>query len=209
MVILVLAVQSPLHHLADTYLFSAHMLQHQVLTLVAPPLLLLGIPPWLAEPLVRWRWLRRFGSSQYYAVAAFALFNLAFSIIHAPAIYDALFSNELAHFLTHVGLVGTAVFTWVPLVSPLQDTFRRLPAPGQMLYCVAQSVPGSLVGSLVALSERVVYRHYGVAPLQVGMDPLADQQLGGLLMWVGTGSFFLVLLTIIFFIWADREEKSP
>ncbi len=206
MALLVLSVQSPLHHLADHYLYSAHMVQHQLLTLVVPPILLLGIPPWLADPLLNRAWIRRFGQSQYFAPAAFAIFNVPFALIHAPSVYDALFANELLHFLTHGVLVTTALVTWMPFFSPAPTLVRRLSLPGQMLYCVAQSIPGSLVGSLITLSERIEYRHYGVAPLLLGVNPLEDQQLGGLLMWVGTGTFFLVLLTVLFFIWAEREE---
>lgn len=207
MAALVLSVQSPLHHLADRYLFSAHMLQHQVLTLVAPPMLLLGVPPWMATPLLDRPWIVRFGLSQYYPVVAFAVFNLVFALVHFPSVYDALFSDELMHFATHAVLLGSGLLTWLPLFSPAPHVLRRLPLPGQMIYCLAQSIPGSLVGSLIALSERVVYRHYGPQPLQLGIDPLADQQLGGLFMWVAGGTFFLGLLTIIFFIWADREER--
>lgn len=212
MAVLWLAVQSPLHHLADRFLFSAHMVQHQLLTLVVPPMLLAGIPPWLVSPLVDRLGIRdsatRFGRSLAYPIAAFALFNLFFAVLHSPRIYDGLFADELRHFLTHGALVGTALFTWMPLYSPIPDVLRRLPLPGQMLYCAIQSIPGSLIGSLIALSERVVYRHYGTAPALLGVDPLSDQQLGGLLMWVVTGTFFLGLLTVIFFIWADRSERN-
>jgi putative membrane protein len=206
-VLLYLTVASPLHHLADNYLFSLHMVQHQLLTLVVPPLLLLGTPGWMVRPVLDRPSIRAFGGSTYYPVVAFLVFNFFFSIIHAPVIYDGLFGNELLHFLTHAALLAAGLFTWLPLASPVPDILRRLPLPGQMLYCVAQTVPGSLIGSLIALSERVVYRHYGTAPLQLGVDPLRDQALGGLLMWVVGGTFFLGLLTVIFFVWADREER--
>jgi putative membrane protein len=208
MVLLVLSVQSPLHHLADRYLFSAHMLQHQALTLIVPPLLLFGIPPGMGLGVLRKPWLIRIGHSPGYVVAAFGIFNLLFALIHAPAIYDAIFASELAHFFTHAALLGTALLTWLPLFSPWPEVFRRLPLPGQLLYCVAQTIPGSLIGSLIALSEQVVYRHYGTQPLALGVDPLSDQSIGGLFMWVGTGTFFLGLLTILFFVWADREERQ-
>ena len=207
MTLLVLAVQSPLHHLADRYLFSAHMVQHQILTLIVPPLLLLGVPPWMATPVLDRAWIVRFGRSQYYPVFAFAAFNLFFALVHFPSVYDALFRDELLHFVTHGALLVSGLLTWLPLFSPAPDVLRRLPLPGQMIYCLAQSIPGSLVGSLIALSERLVYRHYGTEPLTLGVDPLSDQQLGGLFMWVGTGTFFLVLLTVLFFIWAEREER--
>lgn len=203
---LALAIHSPLHHLSDRYLFSAHMVQHQLITLVVPPLLLLGIPNWLVLHVPRALWLAPFGRTALFPVMAFAVFNLLFAFVHFPSIYDALFGDELLHFLTHGALLVTGLLTWIPLFSPIPDLLPRLSLPGQMLYCFAQAIPGSLVGSLITLADRLIYRHYGVRPLELGIDPLADQQVGGLLMWVGAGSFFLVILTVLFFIWADREE---
>ncbi|MSQ24650.1 MAG: cytochrome c oxidase assembly protein [Chloroflexi bacterium] len=211
--LLALAVQSPLHHLADRYLFSAHMVQHLLLTLVVPPLFLMGTPGWLVRPLFDPPWfgaplIRRFGKSPAYTVSAFVVFNLLFSFIHLPTLYDAAFSNELVHFTAHAVFLVTGLWTWMPLLSPIPEVLPRLPLPGQMLYCFFQTIPSTLVGSLVTLSDGVVYQHYGVGPLQLGVDPLADQQVGGLLMWVVGGTFFLLLMTVLFFIWADREQKA-
>ena len=207
LLLLALAIQSPLHHLADRYLFSAHMVQHLMLTLVVPPLLLLGTPGWLVAPWFRADWVKKFGHTAAYPAVSFFSFNLLFAYIHLPTVYDAAFSNEMTHTVLHAALLVTGLITWLPLASPIPDVLPRLSAPGQMLYCALQTIPGSLVGSLITLSDRVLYRHYGVAALEVGVDPLADQQLGGLFMWVVAGSYFLVLLTVLFFIWADREEK--
>lgn len=203
-----LAVASPLHHLSDRYLFSAHMLQHLLLTLVAPPLMLLGIPRRVAPTAAQAPWLARFGRSQLYPVLAFGSFNAVFAFLHFPTLYDAIFADEVTHFLAHGALLIVALVTWLPLFSPAPDALPRLSLPGQMLYCFLQTIPGSLVGSLITLSERTIYRHYGAAPEQLGLSPLADQQLGGLFMWVIGGGYFLVLLTVLFFVWADQEERK-
>ncbi len=206
--VLLLALQSPLHHLSDDFLFSAHMFQHQLLTLVVPPLLLLGTPGWLIEALVPEGWRPAFLRSNAYPIAAFAVFNLPFVFIHFPTIYDALFTSELLHRATHAALLTTALVTWLPLFSPAPSVVPRLSQPAQMLYCFVQTIPGSLAGSLLTLADQVLYRHYGMRPLELGIAPVTDQQLGGLLMWVGSGGLFLLVLTIIFFVWADREEAS-
>jgi putative membrane protein len=204
--VLLLALQSPLHHLADTYLFSAHMLQHQLLTLVAPPLLLLGTAGWLIEAVVPPQWRPTFLRGHGYPIVAFCAFNLLFAFIHFPSIYDALFATEVTHRLTHVALFLAALVTWLPLFSPAPSVVPRISQPAQMLYCFVQTIPGALVGALLTLSDQLLYRHYGTKPLELGVSPIADQQMGGLLMWVVSGSFFLLMLTVIFFVWADREE---
>jgi putative membrane protein len=205
---LLLALHSPLHHLADDYLFSAHMVQHLVLTLVVPPLLLLGTPDWVIRPVLDRPLVRRAARSPLYPVVAFAIFNIPFAFIHFPALYDGLFGTEASHRATHVALLVTAAITWLPLVSPLPDVIPRLSAPARMLYCFVQTLPGALVGALLTFVDWVIYRHYGAKPMLLGVSPIADQQVGGLLMWVVGGTFYLVILTVIFFIWADREERT-
>jgi putative membrane protein len=204
--VLLLALQSPLHHLADDYLFSAHMVQHQLITLLAPPLLLLGTPDWLVRGAALRLPFQAALRTPAYPIAAFAVFNLLFAIVHAPAIYDAVFGNEPLHRTAHIVLIAAATLTWMPILSPVPDVIPRLSRPAQMFYCFLQTIPGLLVGSLLALADQVLYRHYGLKPLELGISPLTDQQLGGLLMWVVGGTFFLVILTVIFFFWADREE---
>jgi len=204
--VLLVALQSPLHHLADNYLFSAHMLQHELITLVAPPLLLLGTPDWLVRGAALRLPFRAALRTPAYPILVFAVFNLLFAFAHVPAIYDALFGNELLHRATHVVLVAAATLTWMPILSPVPEVIPRISQPAQMLYCFLQTIPGSLVGSLLTFADWVLYRHYGTRPLDLGISPVTDQQVGGLLMWVVGGSFFLVVLTVIFFFWADREE---
>src|SRR5215218_1952533 len=101
---LFLTLNSPLHHLSDEYLFSAHMAQHLLLTLVVPPLLLLGIPAWMARSVLDRPWLKQVGQTKAYLLLSFGIFNLLFAFVHFPVIYDALFSTELVHRVTHVVL---------------------------------------------------------------------------------------------------------
>ena len=76
--VIVIALLSPLHDLGDSYLFSAHMVQHLLLTLVAPPLLLMGTPPWLIRPLLTGPRVLRAARFLTLPVVAFVLFNMVF-----------------------------------------------------------------------------------------------------------------------------------
>jgi putative membrane protein len=205
---LLLTLNSPLHHLSDEYLFSAHMAQHLLLTLVVPPLLLLGIPDWMARPLLDRPWLARFGRTKAYLFLCFGIFNLLFTFVHFPVIYDTVFGAELVHRLTHVVLLITALVTWLPIASPLPSVLPRLSQPGQMLYCFVQTLPGQLVGALLTLADQVLYSKYALKTMELEVPPVADQQVGGLLMWVVGGTFWLLILTIVFFQWADREQAN-
>src|SRR6266571_8838118 len=100
-----LALVSPLDELGDSYLFSAHMVQHLLLTVVGPPLLLLGTPGWLIEPLLRNRFILNVGKFLTFPLVAFLLYNADFWLWHAPPLYNATLSNEGLHVLEHMTFI--------------------------------------------------------------------------------------------------------
>jgi putative membrane protein len=205
LLVIYLSLASPLHDLSERYLFSAHMVQHLLLTLVAPPLILLGLPGWMISPLLRWRVVRAVAAWLTQPIIAFAAFNVAFAISHLPAVYELTLSSHGAHVVEHLIFMGTAVLMWWPILSPSSE-LPRIAYPLQILYVFFQTIPSSAVGALITLSEQPLYRTYAEAPRIYGISPLMDQQIGGALMWVGGGAYFLVLATVIFFVWAKREE---
>ena len=119
LLVIYVALASPLHDLSERYLFTAHMVQHLLLTLVAPPLVLLGIPGWMIASLVRWRAVRDVAAWLTQPLIAFALFNVAFAASHLPALYELTLDNHGAHIVEHLIFMGTAVLMWWPILSPL------------------------------------------------------------------------------------------
>jgi cytochrome c oxidase assembly factor CtaG len=97
---------------------------------------------------------------------------------------------------------------WLPILSPLPDALPRYPAVGQVLYLFAQTIPSGLVGAILAATGSALYATYVLAPRITSLSPQEDQQLGGLIMWVGTGVYFLIASAIVFFSWASREEAA-
>src|SRR5579871_2955405 len=91
--IIFLSLVSPLDKLGDTYLFSAHMVQHLLLTIVGPPLMVIGTPEWFLRPIVRNRALFTTARFLTYPAVAFVLFNADFFVWHAPALYYATLIN--------------------------------------------------------------------------------------------------------------------
>ncbi len=204
---LFVALGPPLDDWSDHYLLSAHMLQHLLLTLLAPPLLLLGTPAWLLRSLLRRPVLGRIGYALTRPLVAFLVSNAVFVLWHVPVLYDAALAAEPVHVLEHALFFGTALLAWWPIVGPLPE-WPRLSLPLQCLYFVAQTIPGGIVGSFITLAEPGLYRPYDTAPRIFGLGLGTDQEIAGLLMWVATSTIYLLLLTMTFFRWAAHEDAA-
>jgi putative membrane protein len=205
---LLLALATPLDLLADRYLFSAHMLQHLIITLAAAPLLLAGTPGWLLRALLEATHLTGLARRALHPLVAFGAFNLVFSAAHIPAFYELTLHSELLHASEHLVFLATAIIMFMPVLSPLPELLPRYHPLAQVLYLFLQTVPAGLVGALVTLAAAAYYPTYAAAPRITALSPLEDQQLGGLLMWIGAGLYFLVGTAIVFFVWAGREEAA-
>jgi putative membrane protein len=181
------------------------MVQHILLTMLVPPLLLFGTPAWLLRPLLRWRLVDRLGYALTRAPVAFALAGLAFAIWHVPTLYDAALRSEPVHILEHQTYLATAILAWWPILGPLPE-WPRLSPGLQVLYLAAQTLPGAVVGVFITSAEPGLYSEYEGLPRMWGLDLATDQQIAGLLMWVGANTIYLLLLTIVFFRWAGKED---
>lgn len=204
---LFVALLSPIHELGDTYLFSAHMLQHLLLIMVVSPLLLLGTPAWLLRPLLSRGavlWTARFLT---HPVVVFALFNGVLIAWHAPQAYDLALRVRGVHIFQHLTFLATGILLWWPILSPVPE-LNRLPAPLQMLYLFAQSVPMGFLGAAFAFAQGVLYPQYALAPRVWGLSPIVDQQIGGVLMKTAGSLVFLLVLAVVFFAWFNREEAA-
>jgi cytochrome c oxidase assembly factor CtaG len=185
----VFALVSPLDVLGDTYLFSAHMLQHLLLMQVTPPLLLLGLPAWLAKKITDWPPAGRIERILGQPWLAWLLGMGTMWTWHLPALYNATLADEGIHIVEQVSFLVTSTIFWWPVLSPVME--RRLPPPATLLYLVAAIVAGDMLGSLVTFAAPGVYNYLhpldtlGVLPLLRtgwGLSPVVDQQLGGLAM---------------------------
>ena len=147
MFIMFLALVSPLDELGDSYLFSAHMLQHLCLTMVGPPLLLIGTPAWMVKPLLRNRAVFLIAKFFTYPAIAFFLFNADFWLWHAPPLYNATLENQSIHILEHLTFIVFAVLNWWPIYSPLEEGLPRLSPGGRILYLFLSGMPMVALGA--------------------------------------------------------------
>ena len=205
--VVVLSLQGPIHDLSDQYLFSAHMVQHLLLSQVFPPLFLLGLPPWLRERLVAPRAVARVWNGLTRVPVGFLLYSAVFAIWHAPTLYDLMMRDHDFHIAMHLMVMATAVLMWWPICGG-SAVARPLPAPAQMLYLFLLGIPMMGVAALITFAGRPLYEWYALAPRFLGIDALEDQRLGGLIMWVPGGLFWWGIMSVVFFRWAADEARA-
>jgi putative membrane protein len=198
-----LAVSWPLHDVSDDYLYSAHMVQHVLLLLVVPPLLLWGIPSWLVGrvlPGPALRVVRKLARP----IPATLIYNAVVAISHWPLVVDLMSRSTAVHSGMHLLLVVAATVMWLPVFSPT-PLIRRLSAPGQMLYLFVQSILPTVPASFFTFAQGVIVPFYGDAPRLFGISVLADQQLAGFVMKVVGGLVIWTYIAVIFFRWYAAE----
>jgi len=205
--VMFLALNGPLHDLSDSFLFSAHMVQHLILMMAIPPLLIGGTPGWMLRPLIKPRAVRKVAEFVLRPVMCFVIFNLVMMGWHLPIFYNAAMANHNIHIGEHLMFMAAAVLMWWPFLSPLPE-LPRLAYPGQILYCFLLTLPMSVVAIYITMADHILYPAYAAAPRLWGITPMMDQQAGGLIMWIPGGFIFYALMTVIFFKWVARGEDS-
>ena len=210
---IVLALFSPI----ETYegqLFSVHMVQHMLLELVAAPLLLLGAPATLAlraaAPSVR-RKLLRLLHSWPLAVLTFPLVTwLVFAGVnwgwHLSDLYDQALENPPLHYMQHATFLAAALLFWLPVVGA--DPARwRLPRPARLFYLFLAMPQNSFLGVALMSAPTILYPHYLTNLRTWGPTALADQNLGGIVMWVFGDLAFLIAMAAVVAGWVRHEDR--
>lgn len=203
----VLALLSPVDTFG-AYLLSMHMVQHILLTIVGPPLLILGLPKPMVAAMATlgtpWRIWRALTNP----IAAFILFNAFFSLLHLPILYNLILTNEVVHVGSHLILMGTALLSWWSVLAPGREYGEIAPAL-KILYLTAHTVPSQIVGAVITLASGPLYPEYTNAPMRLwGLSLQSDQEIGGLLMWTGMGMFYLAVAGIAFYAWANPDDNK-
>jgi len=214
-IVLVIALVSPLHELGDE-LFSAHMVQHELLISVSAPLLILGRPliPFLWALPLDWRrtaggWSRSrvvntlWRRSSTPAVA-FALHALALWTWHMPRLYQATLTSELIHALQHTCFLLTAILFWWTIFNARGGQVRRGAA---VFYLFATLLQTGALGALLTFSPTLWYPAYAATAARWGITPLEDQQLGGLIMWIPGSLAYIAAALAIFAHWLRESER--
>ncbi len=205
LLLVLVSLNGPIHDLSDYYLFSIHMLQHLLLTLLLPPLLIAGTPGWLLQPLLRHPVVRSVARVMTHPVVAAAVYSATIAVWHLAPFYDLMMRDHDVHIATHLMFIAAATLMWWPVMSPVPELPRLSPGLG-MLYLFLVGIPMQIVAAMITMADRVLYPWYEVAPRTWGLSPLDDQRLGGLLMWVPGNIWMFLAIGVLFFVWARREN---
>lgn len=211
---ILLATCSPIDALGHRWL-AAHMAQHLLLMVVAPPLIWLGAPlaPMLAGLPHRARRaiavaLATRPLAAIVAViadprAAWIAFSLAFWAWHLPALYDLALASDAWHHVEHACFFLTSLAFWRSVIAPW-PTRRLWPRGAMIVYLLLAEAQATLLSAILTFADRVIYTPYASASAAGSLSPLDDQALAGVVMWVpGSIAFSIALLALVF------EALSP
>lgn len=195
----------PIHDIAEDYLFSVHMVQHTVFSLVMTALLLLGTPAWLLSWIIRpvlpvMRKLTR-------PIPATLLFNGFIAISHAKFWVNYTVTHELGHFGAHLLLVFVSAVMWLPVVHRLPG-LPSMSHPVKMGYLFLQSVLPNVPTAFLVFAETGVYSWYVAAPRLFGISAIDDQQIAGAVMKVGGTMIIWSTIVVMFFRWYQESERD-
>ncbi len=197
----------PVHDLAEKYLFSVHMFQHMLFSLIAPGLLFLGIPLWLQRRL--WGKGRPAAALRVLAkpLLAGGLYTVWLVFSHWPVAMDAALRHEPVHFLMHLALFSTASLMWFPVLNRNPDLPMLSPV-GRMVYVFLQSVMPTVPAAFFTFADGVIYKFYAHVPRPWSITAVSDQQLAGAIMKVWGGLILWLVIGVMFFRWTAADEKE-
>ena len=216
---LFLALQSPLDPLAEHYFF-VHQVQHLLLRMVGPLLVLLGapltpmlrgLPLWLRQgavrPLVRQPWARQGYQYLTNPVAAVALFLVALYFWQVPGLHDLAVRNDYVHEVMHFTMLFSGFLFWWLVIDPKPHR-SRLHYGLRVLYLGLIVLPNTVLGAGITFARGLLYQSYAEVEQPIFLDALVDQQLGGLFLWVIGDMMSIIAAGIVMIMWYQREQEK-
>jgi putative membrane protein len=210
LLVLLAAMTGPIDELSRQRSFSVYIFQQMLLVFAAPPLFLAGLPDWMLRPLMLNRVVEPAARVLTKPLVAFLIFAAVFTIIHYPTVCDRICHVHPFYGDIHAVLLFTGTLLWWPLMSPLPE-YPRMSYPMQILYLFLLMIPMTAVAAPITMATSVLYMFYAVGPHPLGLTPLSDQVVGGIIMWVGQAIYIMFVFSVIFARWArtDDQEMPP
>jgi putative membrane protein len=211
---LFVALVSPLHPMGRV-LFSAHMTQHEVLMLIAAPLVVMGRPVIAFLWALPQNWRRRLGhfsKQRWFAsgwhvltlpLVAWAIHAVALWVWHVPALFEATIDNEWVHTAQHLSFLLSALLFWWAVIHSRRGLMSYGAA---VLYVFTTSIHSGALGALITFAGSLWYPAYQRTTGSWGLTPMEDQQLGGLIMWIPAGLVYIFAGLLLFAGWLRESD---
>ncbi len=208
--VLWIASDWPLHDISEEYLYSAHMIQHLLISMVVPPLLLTAMPEWLARLIISDQgrvgvWTRR----MTHPVVAGSVFNLVVVFTHLTVVVNTSAENGPFHYFVHLLVFVSAIWMWTPVIGPIPEV--RISPQGQIVYLFLMSVIPTVPAGFLTFAEGTLYEAYDHQVRLFGMSVATDQQMAGLIMKL-VGGFYLwgwIIYRFFQFSSSGRGDDAP
>jgi putative membrane protein len=209
-VVLLIALVSPIDALGEDYLFSMHMTQHILLGDIAPLLLLLSLSRVIMRPATR-----RFHSFERKLgplanpLTFIALWFLLLYFWHLPPLYEAAIRHPLIHALEHISFFTAGCLVWWPLIQPVPMRYK-LTGLATFGYVLAAKLGLGMLGLYLTWSKSVAYDYYAHVPRIWGLSPIEDQNVGGAIMMLEQSLVLVtafVLLFVRMLLQSEEEER--
>ena len=214
-----IALQSPLDNLGE-HLLSFHQLQHFLLRMLAPLLVLLGapltpvlrgLPLWalqgIVRPTVRHPWARAVYEKLTNPVITVAIFMGVLYLWQFPGGFNLALRNEFVHALMHITMMSSGFIFYWAVIDPKPHR-SRVHYGVRVLYLGLIVLPNTILGAVITFSKSIIYTGYEDVHQPFGLSLLTDQQFGGLLLWVPGDMMSILVAGIVMIMWYEREEGS-
>lgn len=192
-----LASDWPVHDIAEAYLYSVHMLQHMLISMIVPAMFLLSVPRFMFELVIPpgsrlWRVVGWTVSP----LRLFIIFNGLTSFLHWSVTVQLSYDSGAIHLMFHTMIFVSGVMMWMPVCGPIKEW--KLEPFGQCIYLFSMSIVPTVPGGWLVFAEGVVYRHYDIVERLFGIDVLSDQQAAGAIMKIIGGFFLWGVIVVIY-----------
>ena len=215
---LVVALISPIDTLSDQLLW-VHMIQHNILMLVAAPLIVAASPGFVTAWALPRGWRRRIARTWvrlrlreasrwllWHPLLLWIAFALVVWVWHLPVLYEAALQHPRLHDVQHLAFFLSACLYWRVMFDPI-GRVQLTPALG-VAYLFTTSLHGMLLGVLMALSPRIWYGFYADTTAAWGLSALEDQQIAGFIMWMPVCGLYALIAAVVLAIWLHRSEQA-
>lgn len=194
----------PVGPLGAGHLASVNMARYLVFALMAPPLLLYGLPAWFLRRFLAPHWSLPAARVLSRPLAAFAVFNVTLLTTHLPQVVDVVGTSQLGSFAVDMLWLASGIVFWWPILGPLPE-LNPLPYPGRLLYLVFNVFIPTVPAAFLTFAEYPLYALYELAPPVGGLTAVQDQQVAGLTMKVAGGLILFGTASVLFFRWHQQE----